>query len=207
MVVRYDWSVMDWYFHGAAPVEVTLSLLITLLIVYEIWFDPMVKAWSRRRLLAKTFELRILDHQRTVAKEERQTLNIVIVFHNAVQVNAFNLRFISVQDGDASSRRISPAIIEIESVDDPPLSLLRSRRDGEGGLHCFWEPHIQPKFFYASQELNLVVVLVAHRPWSGYLSFKGYDADGERQFARHSLCVTSEPYAALDAGSASSTMS
>jgi hypothetical protein len=188
------WSLMDWFFRGAAPVEVTLSLLITLLIVYEIWFDHPVKQWLRRHLfLANTFELR--TPRSTIQRLDPRGIEIEIAFNSPIKVETFNVRFV-----EKHSRRILPDVysdapadsVTVVSVTVKEIGFTYERstehdaKSSEGVTVRLRDIGFQK---YPGESMRLRLSVAPLKLWSGFMSFQGFDADGNRQYARQPFSV------------------
>lgn len=193
LTIHYIWRLIS---DGAKPFDwlaLALSLfaegIVIWLIAYEIR-TPKREQLARRKLLTRTFELRLSEGSRIQANASLgASVNIPFAIYLAhpTIVSRFNLRFVQ-RVSDGTFQNVDPKVIRIKRVYSIHGALFHDEDgDGEGGCNG-WFPDQQMKF-YAGTEMRLQLEIIAPRPWAGFLSFQGFDADDERQYARHEFAA------------------
>jgi len=155
-----------------------VEIVIVGLIAYEIWGQGFLARRKRQRELAATFELSILGSGPDPSGGF-DWIEAAVRVNHATEIRTFNMRFVETANGG----NVSPEIITVVSVDDEMKDLV-SLQDVEGGCDCSWRDHL-PRRVFGGKDFKLMILFLARRAWSGYLSFQGWDADDREQYARH----------------------
>src|SRR5216684_1787922 len=95
-VIWVAWSVMKWWFHGAAPAELLGTAIIIALIAYEVWIQPRLKERRRRLDLENTFAMTFDDDcvSKIVSVGIAQ-IDVNILIRHSTAMDQFNFRFIT----------------------------------------------------------------------------------------------------------------
>jgi hypothetical protein len=161
-----------------------VELVIVALIAYEIWGQAALHARRRRRLLKGTFDLRIRGVGAHPDRGNHYWAAISVRVNHPTEIRSFNNRCVATAEGG----NVPPGIIRIILVKQDSLGGLDSFEEAEGGCECYWADCL-PRKIFAGKDLSLTVTFLAAQPWSGYLSFQGWDADDQKQYARHFIEV------------------
>ncbi len=182
-----------WDFNAIEIGFAIAAILATLFKVYR---------WAERKLRQrKTFDLRFPDDfpitpgiERPIVKhipleqEHIQHVLIEVVVNTPLELKRFDFRFVATKNGCNLNQ---PLPIEIDS--GKPIaekflhasSLLSAIHNPGYGINVSFGA----RSLRRGESIYFELAVKTHRLWTGYLSFRGYDDDGNPRFSRRVFSI------------------